>query len=260
MRKSNMIFTQEQLNRLNLIVNFLALRDKIPEKVDLMILLGSSLISHLGLVAEMYHLGRFESLIIAGGIGHSTKFLYENMESSGAYRKYLDENLAEADIYRNILMAFYQIPAECIRVENKSTNCGNNASYAYETVVANGLVPKTALLIQDPTMQRRSYASFLKEWQTKQVKFYNYAPYVPKLALTSSGDIYFEEPLNPAWTLERYVELVMGEIPRLRDDENGYGPKGKGFIAHVDIPDAVERAYKALDEYFGEGLLKRNGL
>lgn len=30
-----------------------------------------------------------------------------------------------------------------------------------------------------------------------------------------------------------------GEIPRLRDDVNGYGPKGKKFIAHVNIPDKV---------------------
>jgi hypothetical protein len=39
----------------------------------------------------------------------------------------------------------------------------------------------------------------------------------------------------------------MGEIPRLRDvAPSGYGPKGKGFIVHVDIPEAVENAYERL--------------
>ena len=45
---------------------------------------------------------------------------------------------------------------------------------------------------------------------------------------------------------ERLLSLALGEIPRLRDDENGYGPRGRGFIAHVDIPEAVEAAWRRL--------------
>jgi len=32
----------------------------------------------------------------------------------------------------------------------------------------------------------------------------------------------------------------------LRDDEDGYGPRGRGFQAHVDVPPEVEAAYDAL--------------
>jgi hypothetical protein len=42
----------------------------------------------------------------------------------------------------------------------------------------------------------------------------------------------------------------MGEIPRLKDDENGYGPRGKGFIGHVDIPKEVLEAYEELLTYY----------
>lgn len=45
---------------------------------------------------------------------------------------------------------------------------------------------------------------------------------------------------------ERLLSLALGEIPRLRDDENGYGPRGRGFIAHVDIPEKVEAAWRRL--------------
>jgi hypothetical protein len=38
----------------------------------------------------------------------------------------------------------------------------------------------------------------------------------------------------------------MGEVPRLRDDTDGYGPRGRDFIAHVDLPQEVEIAYLAL--------------
>ena len=41
----------------------------------------------------------------------------------------------------------------------------------------------------------------------------------------------------------------MGEVPRLRDDEHGYGPLGRGFIAHVDVPDEVEFDASLLDAH-----------
>ena len=36
------------------------------------------------------------------------------------------------------------------------------------------------------------------------------------------------------------LELLFGEVIRLRDDENGYGPRGKGFIVHVEVPEEIE--------------------
>ena len=61
------------------------------------------------------------------------------------------------------------------------------------------------------------------------------------------------EPVNrPApdgrdtWPRDRWISLVMGEVPRLRDDATGYGPLGRGFIAHVDVPDEVEAAHASL--------------
>ena len=44
------------------------------------------------------------------------------------------------------------------------------------------------------------------------------------------------------WTLDRFRDLVLGELSRLSDDEHGYGPRGAGFIAHVDLPDEVAEA------------------
>ena len=52
------------------------------------------------------------------------------------------------------------------------------------------------------------------------------------------------------WQPKRYIDLLMGEIPRLRDDADGYGPNGRGFIAHVDIPSEVEAAFAELRNDF----------
>ena len=54
------------------------------------------------------------------------------------------------------------------------------------------------------------------------------------------------------WNIDRYVNLLMGEIPRLTDDENGYGPKGKGYISHVEIPAEVQEAFQKLKAVYGE--------
>jgi hypothetical protein len=52
------------------------------------------------------------------------------------------------------------------------------------------------------------------------------------------------------WDTSRYLTLLMGEIPRLTDDENGYGPRGKGFLAHMDIPTQVRGAWDRLLERY----------
>jgi hypothetical protein len=45
---------------------------------------------------------------------------------------------------------------------------------------------------------------------------------------------------------------MMGKIPRLLDDVNGYGPNGKNYIAHVDIPVNVMRAFEEIKVEYGD--------
>jgi hypothetical protein len=44
--------------------------------------------------------------------------------------------------------------------------------------------------------------------------------------------------------MERFLALILGEVRRLRDDENGYGPRGRSFLPHVEIPEPVIESYK----------------
>lgn len=62
----------------------------------------------------------------------------------------------------------------------------------------------------------------------------------------AGSDLSFDasgSPPEELWQMDRFLDLVTGEIPRLRDDADGYGPQGKAFIPHVDIPPEVEEAY-----------------
>lgn len=53
---------------------------------------------------------------------------------------------------------------------------------------------------------------------------------------------------------------MLGEFPRLRDDINGYGPAGRDFIAHVDIPADVDAAWQILrnDVILTDALVSRS--
>lgn len=52
----------------------------------------------------------------------------------------------------------------------------------------------------------------------------NYASYRAEV-ITDGSTLSYKENIHGMWKMERYINLLMGEIPRLTDDENGYGPK-----------------------------------
>ena len=101
-------------------------------------------------------------------------------------------------------------------------------------------------------MQRRSHESFVHAWRGAGVEILSAAPALPLLAPTPDGGVALADAAHAAaWPLDAFLDLVMGEVPRLRDDARGYGPRGAGFIGHVDIPADVEAAHAALLPRYG---------
>ena len=70
----------------------------------------------------------------------------------------------EATIMQNLLVRWHGIDDRHVTVEPTSTNCGANAEEAYRLLQAQGRAPKDIMLMQDPTMQRRTWASFRRVW------------------------------------------------------------------------------------------------
>lgn len=87
-----------------------------------------------------------------------------------------------------------------------------------------------------------------------ELEVVNFATYratvAPAEPLTAPLGLSFEHEPQGMWDMERYVSLLMGEVPRLTDDAAGYGPHGAGYIAHVDIPEEVQMAFTLLKEQF----------
>lgn len=122
----------------------------------------------------------------------------------------------------------------------------------------NNISFNSIILSQDASMQRRMAAG-LKKYINDNVTIINYATYCAKV-LNQNDELVYEEDLHGMWPINRYVNLLMGEIPRLSDDANGYGPNGKNYIAHVDIPENVKIAFEELKMVFGSEIRAANPL
>lgn len=247
----------------NLLAAFLA-REEIPDlthagPVDCVVLCGSAILNCAEAIfaALAKNPTLAKTFVICGGIGHSTKYLVDAVRQHERYKVLADkiDGLPESRILYMIFEEFYSAKdvqkAGCnIIVEDRSTNCGANAIETKKELDAIAIVPRSLIIIQDPTMSIRTLASFEKAYEGHSVvpKFITYPSFVPRVSWSTDVMQYDIAGVKSEgiWDLPRFCDLLLGEIPRLRDDENGYGPKGKGFIAHVDVPSQVIEAWLRL--------------
>ncbi|KAF2135600.1 uncharacterized protein K452DRAFT_322961 [Aplosporella prunicola CBS 121167] len=199
-----------------------------------------------------------KALVLCGGVGHSTNFIYEAVAAHPVFGALASEiqGLPEAQVLHAIFRQFFATPAHIttgprIILEDQSTTCATNATEARKLLDAHGIPsPATVVVVQDPTMVRRTAACFEKAYADLPTKprFLGCPVFVPLLRSVDDGKLAYAmaDFGSPLWSMDRFLKLVMGEIPRLRDDANGYGPRGNGSIAHVDVPDGVEEAWKRL--------------
>lgn len=213
---------------------------------ELIILAGNAVIPTIDAACQLAANSELP-LLITGGIGHSTTFLYAAIAKHPRYNVIPTTGRAEAAIISDIATQFWKVPAEKVLVEEKSSNCGENARFTFDLMQTLQITPASAIIIQDPTMQRRTLATFERVWQdeTHQPRWRSWPGIVPVLVSHETGTT-FSLNEKGLWPVERYISLALGEIPRIRDDAQGYGPKGRDFISHVDIPAAVINAWEFL--------------
>jgi hypothetical protein len=122
-------------------------------------------------------------------------------------------------------------------------------------MVSRGISPETLIVVQDPTMMKRTIASFEKAYVTRNShssakQIIPWSTFTPHLSLhhrevkwdiTDFCDK--DATVQELWKMDRFMGLIVGEITRLNDYMDGYGPNGKGYIGHVDIPENVLKSW-----------------
>lgn len=215
-------------------------------RADCMILFGGSIPCGGDVAAQAYQYDLAKYFLIAGGEGHTTESLRQKFHQ--AFWDMEVTGKMEADIYAEYLYRQYGIMPDWL--ERDSTNCSSNAANAFTILRQQQIFPRTLLVIHDATMQLRVEAT-LRQYVGDNVQIINYASYQAEVKVHNGELIFSPGDIWGMWTMDQYITLLLGEIERLRDDENGYGPAGKNYIVHVEIPAEIEAAYQSLRTVYG---------
>ncbi len=154
----------------------------------------------------------------------------------------------EAHILADIAHDYWHIPHSRLVVEDQSTNCGENARFTRTTLESRG----------SPIVAGSSFRTRLCSGE----------PWLPSPASGRGDDAAAVVELSrllagagadrwPTGVRGRrsgalaghpLPALLLGELPRLQDTPEGYGPRGKDFISHVTFPPEILDARRQLRE------------
>jgi uncharacterized SAM-binding protein YcdF (DUF218 family) len=119
------------------------------------------------------------------------------------------------------------VPRERILIEGRSTNTGENVVYARRLLAERGLEPATAIAVQKPYMERRTWATFRRQW--------------PELDLVvTSPRIGFDDYPTPEITRNDMIQIMVGDLQRIRLYAE------RGFQIPQEVPPPVLDAYERL--------------
>jgi uncharacterized SAM-binding protein YcdF (DUF218 family) len=169
--------------------------------------------------AELFLKGYGDWLIFSGGVAHADDLLATDWQG-----------MAEADYFATIAEKM-GVPNEKMIIENRATNTGENITNVYELLQEKGIRLHSALLVQKPYMERRTYATFEKQWLDKDTKF-----------VVSSPQIDYASYFNELQPKEKIIHIMVGDLQRIKEY-----PK-LGFQTEQEIPDEVWQAYEYLVE------------
>ncbi|GAB3017891.1 YdcF family protein [uncultured Cyclobacterium sp.] len=191
-------------------------------KADAIFVLGSHDIRVAERGAQLWLGGMADYLILSGGLGNFTLGVWEETEADKFAKIALNMGVAESKII----------------VENKSTNTGENIQFTQKILKEKGLDFHRFIVVQKPYMERRSYATFKKNWPEKSVA-------------VTSPNISFDNYPNEEISMAIVIQSMVGDLQRIKEY-----PK-LGFQIEQAIPQEVWRAFEQLVKLgFDQHLIK----
>ena len=175
-----------------------------------------------GHAAQLFHQGYGKWILFSGGFGsgpHSGANLHGWKEP-------------EAEIFAQIAIDA-GVPKEKILIEARARNSGENIQFSRELLKEKGLQPSSLIVVQKPFMERRAFATFLKQWEDPK----------PDI-LISSPRLTFEDYPTKDLSRETIVNIMVGDLQRIRL----YALPPREFQVRQEIPEDVWRACEALIE------------
>ncbi|KAI0201380.1 DUF218 domain-containing protein [Astrocystis sublimbata] len=189
------------------------LHSQITQKADAVFCLCSLDTRVAERAAQLFLDGYGAYLIFSGGSGVLTQARFAK---------------PEAEVFADIAMAM-GVPAGKLIVEPRSTNTGENVRFTHALLKERGLELRSFILVQKPYMERRTYATFMKQWPDQSAE----------IAVTSPKLGWSEYP-NEDNPRDLVINVAVGDLVRIREYPE------KGFLIHQDIPPEVWEAAQRL--------------
>ena len=221
-------------------------------KADLFVLFGGGVIGVVEALADAMRAGVARRYAIVGDRGHATYWLDQAVARELGVPESATSGIvpgvsSEAEMLDALLYRRHGLRADLL--ETTSTNCGNNITYLLDLLEGEHDNPASVILCQDAVMQRRMDATWQRQVRDRtafaRTKVINWAAYEAE-PTASDGRLSWAHAPEGVWPIDTYLQLLEGEVLRLTDDAGGYGPHGRDFVAHVDVPTKVTEAAREL--------------
>ncbi|NVD06307.1 YdcF family protein [Vibrio sp. JPW-9-11-11] len=182
-------------------------------KSDCIFVLGSNDVRVAEYASQLYLEGWADYLIFSGGVGRLTQGVFEQ---------------SEADTFAQVARDS-GISSQAILIENQATNTGENVVFTHQLIQQQALNIRSFILVQKPYMERRSLATFVKQWPDD----------VDHVCVSSTKQAfcdYFNEEIDLYTTLT----AVLGDFERIRDYP------ALGYQIEQPIPAEVQHSYQMI--------------
>jgi uncharacterized SAM-binding protein YcdF (DUF218 family) len=180
-------------------------------KADCILALGSHDTRVAERAAELWLEGWAPLVVMSGNLGALT---------SGMWTR------PEAEIFADVAAA-RGVPREAMLVEARSTNTGENVDFSRRLLGERGLLPRRAIAVQKPYMERRTHATFAVRWPELDV-------------IVTSPQLDLDAYVAGSIDRDHVVHIMVGDLQRLVVYAE------RGFSAPQEIPPRVMEAYETL--------------
>lgn len=161
--------------------------------------------------AQLFLSGYAPFILFSGGLSVLTRPLYSK---------------PEAEVFADEAVKL-GVPLAKIVIENKATNTGENIIFSKKIIEEKGLKVESAILVQQPCMLRRTYATVKKQW--------------PELKVIVTGpQISFNDYPDDTHSKDFLINVMVGDTQRII-----LYPQ-KGFQIPQDVPPKVMKAFEEL--------------
>lgn len=198
------------------------------EKADCIVVLGSHDTRVAVRGAELFLNGFAPVIVFSGGLGRLTLGLWEK---------------PEARVFSEIAIKA-GVPEDKILIEDRSTNTGENVLFARKLLGSKFIFPASAIAVQKPYMERRTFATFGKQWPELKVMVTS-----PQL---SFGE-YCDACPDTGISKDEIIGIMVGDLQRIALYAQ------KGYQIYQEIPDYVWFAYEQLVKLGYTGHLTAEG-